>query len=81
MRKVRDPDLRAKDTEFAMVKLVTSPRLLETLRAAAGRILTRDEIDEQRVSFVYGQLSHDNSITREQIREMLQRQAGEKAAA
>lgn len=59
------------------MELTTPHSLLEKLRESVGHVLTREEINEQRVSFVYGQMSHDSNISREQVKEMLKKQAGE----
>ena len=52
-----------------MTELRTPTPLIEALRAAARRTMTPEEIFEQRVSWVYGQLPHDDPRTREQVRE------------
>ena len=42
-----------------------------------GRRMTKEEIFEQKVSFVYGQMGHSSSVSQEQVREMLLKHAGE----
>ena len=42
----------------------------ETLKAAV-KPMTPEERFEQRVSFVFGQLSHTSTITKDQVREIL----------
>lgn len=55
----------------------TDSTLLERLRSAAGRRVSPAEIQDQRVSFAYGSLSSRSSeITREQVRRIIEEQAG-----
>lgn len=61
--------------------LKTSDNLLAKLRAAAGRPLTREELRRQRVSFIYGSLPNDSSITRHQVEEAIAKIEGEPVAA
>ena len=46
------------------------------LRESAGRRLTKEEIFEQEVSFVYGNMPSKSTITKEQVREYLLEQRG-----
>lgn len=55
----------------SIMEIKTDPRLLTALRAVAGRPMTRAELDEQRVSFVYGQTR--SALTKDQVREILRR--------
>ncbi len=64
-----------------MRDLHTDPAILRALRAAVGRELTPEEVEQQRISFVLGSLKHDSSVTRPQIRTILARQAGRKTPA
>ena len=64
-----------------MTNLRTDPALLRALRAAVGRELTADEVEQQRISFVIGSLKHDSGVTRPQIKTILARQAGRKTPA
>ena len=52
-------------------ELKTSPSLLQALERATTRQPTRDELFEQRVSFVYGSVDSKSSVTREQVRHIL----------
>jgi len=61
------------------VDLTTEPGLLERLAEAAKRTITRDEMHEQRISFIYGNLSEDSTITREQIERVLSNIEGDRA--
>lgn len=51
-------------------------RLAERLREVAGRKLSADEILEQTVSWIYGNMPDDSSVTREQVRQSLLERRG-----
>ena len=57
----------------------TDPRLLARLERAAKHEMTADEIRRQRVSFVYGNLPHSNTMTKQQVAAVIARHAGEPA--
>lgn len=57
----------------------TDPRLLEAVRTAPER-RTPHEMFEQKVSFVFGNIDR-NTMTKERVREVMLRQAGEPARA
>ena len=57
----------------------TDPALLERLARAAKHEMTADEVRRQRVSFVYGNLPHDNPMTRLQVASAIARPEGETA--
>lgn len=59
--------------------IVTDRMLLKRLEEAAKRAMTADEIRRQRVSFVYGNMSHDATMTRHQVQEVLARLEGQAA--
>lgn len=63
------------------VNVKTDEELLKRLEAAATRALTRDELRRQRVSFVYGNLPTDSTITRHQVEQELGLIEGEIATA
>ena len=52
-------------------------RLIEKLERAAGQKLSKEEIFEQEVSFVYGNLPPTRTLTREQVRAHLLERRGE----
>jgi len=54
-----------------LMELKTNPKLLSSLKDAASKKQTVDEIREQKVSFVYGSLSSKSAVTREQVRQLL----------
>lgn len=60
--------------------LKTDQALLQRLEAAAHREVGREELLRQRVSFIYGNLPEESTITRHQIEERLERFAGGVAA-
>jgi hypothetical protein len=45
--------------------------LLEKIRKAEARPLTREQLDRQTISFVYGNLPLDSTITRDQVAKRL----------
>lgn len=51
----------------------TDPALLKALADAAGRPLPKEERFEQRVSWCWGQLGAESTLTKDQVREMLQK--------
>ncbi len=55
----------------------TDPALLERLTRAAKHEMTAEEIRRQRVSFVYGNLPQDSTLTRHQVAAALARLEGE----
>lgn len=57
-----------------MINLKTDPALLAKMRAA--RPMTPAEIAEQRVSWVFGQLGHRNALSKQEVREILNRVDG-----
>jgi len=59
-----------------MTKLQTNPRLVEALKEAAKGPISREEMEEQRVSFIMGSFSLDSNVTREQVRDVLKRERG-----
>ena len=54
----------------------TDPGLLERLHKAAKHQMTSEEVRAQRVSFVYGNLPHDSTLTRHQVAEAIERLEG-----
>lgn len=64
-----------------MTGLRTSASLLKKLHDSASRELTAEELRKQRVSYVMGILKDSSSVTREQVKIMLDHQEGNKTAA
>jgi hypothetical protein len=54
----------------------TDQGLLDAVRAAPER-RSPHEVFEQKVSFVFGSMDRNNSMTKEQVREVMLKQAGE----
>lgn len=50
--------------------------LTERLKAAAARPMTSEELWRQRVSFVYGQLGADSTLTKPEVEAILARHEG-----
>lgn len=63
------------------VKIKTDETLLRRLHDAARRVLTKNELHRQRVSFIYGNLPEQSTITRNQIEEALAKIEGESSEA
>ncbi len=59
-----------------VLNLKTKPELLDALQKSLARKTTAKDIQEQRVSFVYGSLSSKSSVTRDQVRKLLVEQDG-----
>lgn len=54
--------------------LKVSPRLKRLLAAAKKRVVTEEELREQRISFAYGNLAlHDPRVTKDDIRRAAER--------
>ncbi len=60
----------------ALNRLRTDNALLDALRNAASRKQTAGEIQEQRVSFVFGSLDKDSGVTKDRIRQVIAEQEG-----
>lgn len=58
----------------------TSSELLGALQGATQRRQTASELLEQRVSFVYGSMSQESGVTREQVRKLILEQEGAEVA-
>jgi len=58
---------------------ITDSRLIERLRLAAQHKMTADEVRRQRVSFVYGNLPENSTLTRDQVASALDRLDGDAA--
>ena len=54
----------------------TDETLLERLRESARRPLTKAEVVEQRISWVYGNLPRDGTLTRDEVARMVRAQDG-----
>lgn len=63
-----------------MTDLKTNESLLKSLRAAADRKLTAEELYKQRVSFIMGSLSDSSTVTRAQVKKALADIEGRKSA-
>ena len=50
---------------------------IERLRRAAGRRMTREEILEQRISWVYGNLGRKSKLSRAEVERLVRAQEGE----
>jgi hypothetical protein len=54
----------------------TDPALLERLRASASRKLSKHEIEQQRISFVYSIMGGREGMTRAKVEHLIEQQAG-----
>lgn len=57
----------------------TDPHLLKSLKKAAKRGLTAEEIQRQRVSYVYGNLPKGSTLTCDEVEKVLARSEGKAA--
>ena len=51
--------------------LKTDPEISERLRKAATKKLSSEEIQKQRVSFVFGNMPASSSVTRQQVEQKI----------
>jgi hypothetical protein len=63
------------------LNLRSDPDLVRRLEAAASRALTKEEVRAQRVSFVYGNMPQDSSVSRAEIAAIIAKIEGEEATA
>ena len=59
-----------------LVANTTDNQLLARLEAAAKKQLTREEIEKQRLSFVYCIMGGRPGMTREKVQRLIEQQAG-----
>lgn len=59
-----------------MTRIKTNEALLKALREASQHEPTAAELRDQRISFVMGSLKEDSTVTRDRVREILDRQEG-----
>jgi len=62
-----------------MTDLKTDPALIRRLEEAATATVTAEQLREQRISFIIGNLREDSPITREKVKRVLAEQEGEKS--
>ena len=62
-------------------RIQSNEELLRRLHEAASRVLTKEELHRQRVSFIYGNLPPDSTITREQVEKAIARIEGDTTEA
>lgn len=56
--------------------LKTDPELIRLLEESASEPITKEELERQRVSFVYGNLPNNSDITRERVAEKIKSNEG-----
>jgi hypothetical protein len=56
--------------------LKTDPKLIKRLQESASEPITKEELARQRVSFVYGNLPNDSTITRDRVAEKIKSNEG-----
>ncbi len=57
-------------------KLKTDAELIKRLRESASKPVTKEELAQQRVSFVYGNLPSDSTVTRDRVAEKIKKNEG-----
>ncbi|MHB1118261.1 MAG: hypothetical protein ACYCZ7_01910 [Minisyncoccota bacterium] len=60
---------------FRVQEIKTDPDLLKKLAEAASQPMSRDEINAQKVSFIFSMVGH-RGVSRSQIQEVLAKQQG-----
>jgi hypothetical protein len=71
----------ATEMSLPILKLKTNEKLLTRLSESTKTPPTKEELHRQRVSFVFGNLPSDSTITRDQVEAAVARIEGETAAA
>ncbi|WP_428505142.1 hypothetical protein [Roseateles sp.] len=61
--------------------LKSDPAVLQALERAAKMSQSPEQRFEQRVSFVFGSLGKNNTMTKDQVRQQLRREMGDLLAA
>ncbi len=56
--------------------LKTDDALIKRLEESAKKPITKEELMRQRVSFVYGNLPSDSTVTRDRVAEKIKRNEG-----
>ncbi len=64
-----------------MPDIKTEQRLLAALKSAATTQLTSAEMQKQRISFVMGMIGDKSTVTREQVKNIVEKQEGKRVAA
>jgi hypothetical protein len=59
-----------------MENLKTNSDLLDKLKRATRQVLSENEIQRQRASFIFGAINSDNDVTTEKVEEILARHEG-----
>lgn len=63
-------------THEYVLSLKTDVRVLDALQRATTVKLTQADLLEQRISFVYGAMGGESTMTKEQVRKVILQQAG-----
>jgi len=61
----------------ALLTMTSSPALLEKLKKAAKVQMSAEDRFEQRVSYVFGSLGKNNTMTKAEVRNQLRHQIGD----
>jgi hypothetical protein len=64
-----------------MIGLKTDQALLDMLQQLSSTSLSHEMLEKQRSSFVYGVLSSENNMTKDEVRDVIARQEGERVTA
>ena len=57
------------DRKQFIAEATANPVLLELLQKVAGRVVSEDELREQRVSFAFGNAMNIEGVTKESVRD------------
>ena len=72
--------LTIRGSKITVGNLKTKAELLKLLSDASKRKPTSEEIEKQRISFIFANLSKDSTVTRDQIEEVLREERGRLAS-
>lgn len=58
------------------ITIKTNDSLLNDIKTAAQQEVTRADIEKQRISYVYGFMGHESTITRSEVKRLMEKQEG-----
>ncbi|MCA3575290.1 MAG: hypothetical protein IOC86_15335 [Aestuariivirga sp.] len=64
-----------------MTEVLTDVRVLAKLKEAAGKPMTAEEIQKQRISYIMGTLDTESTLTRDEVERMLLKREGKQLTA
>ena len=58
------------------LKEKSNPELIERMAKAGGQGLTREDIQAQKVSYIYGSVNHESKITKAEVEAFVKQSQG-----